>query len=363
MLLNRLEVTNFKNYSEQTIQPATEITFFFGLNGMGKTNLLDAIYYLCTTKSKFGLAEKGLILEGQTFFRVSGIFNDEIITAKFGEEVKKTFEKEKIPYSKLSDHIGYLPVVFFAPDDTLILLGGSEERRKFLDQTLSQLDREYLKNLIVFEKILKQRNSFLKSIENSIPYDLSLLDVYDEQMVSPSIYIHKKRKEFIDHFKIEFGEISNVITGQNDDVSLSYSSSLEQESILEMLKASRKKDIFLQRTSVGIHKDDLEFIINGFPVKKFASQGQLKSFVVALKLAQYHFMANRHQKKPILLLDDIFDKLDQKRVKNLIQYLLGSKVGQLFITDTDEHRLKKLGEISTGNSVFYEVIQGKAFLR
>lgn len=363
MLLNRLELTNFKNYSNQTIIPGIEMTFFYGLNGMGKTNLLDSIYYLCTTRSKFGLNEKSLILEGESFFRLSGLFNDELITAKFGEEVKKLFEKDKVPYPKLADHIGYFPVVFFAPDDTWILLGGSEERRKFLDQTLSQLDKNYLKNLLLFEKILKQRNSFLKNNAESDHYDFQLLDIYDDQLILPSEYIFQKRKEFVQDFAQEFNDISKKITSSTDSIGLTYLSNLDKGSLLDQLKESRKKDIYLQRTSVGIHKDDLIFTINNFPVKKFASQGQLKSFVVALKLAQYKFMIGRHPRKPILLLDDIFDKLDAQRVKNLIEYLLDSEAGQLFITDTDEDRLKSLKVISSDKSVIYEVVQGKAILK
>jgi DNA replication and repair protein RecF len=360
VLLTRLDLTNFKNYSEQTIIPASDITFFYGLNGMGKTNLLDAIYYLCTTKSKFGLSDKSLIYEGQPFFRISGIFDREKIIAKYGDEVKKTFEKDKIPYTKLSDHIGYLPVVFFAPDDTSILLGGSEERRKFLDQTISQLDQRYLHNLILTEKILKQRNSFLKTCYETGHYDMGLLDVYDLQLIQPNEYIFNKRAAFVEEFKYELSTISKVITNESDVITMEYRSPLHLNNLIDLLKINRKRDIFLQRTSSGIHKDDLEFTINGFPLKKFASQGQLKSFVVALKLAQYHFMQSRHTKRPILLLDDLFDKLDSQRVQNLIRYLLDQQFGQLFITDTDGSRLKNF---STNNSVFYEVIKGKASLK
>ena len=370
MHLEKIILTNFKSYASQTLMFGERLNAFVGLNGMGKTNLLDAIYYLCMCKSYFLPSDSDVILRGADFLRLEGFFKKNSLTEKVVAKVqsrrKKVFERNDVPYSVLSEHIGFLPIVMMTPDDTELVKEGSEARRRFLDNTLSQLDNVYLSHLIFYNRVLDQRNSLLKKYANQVTdyafdenvnSDLeSLLTFYEKQMLPSARYIFQKRKQFVLEFEPVFNNIYQNISDARETVQIVYESPIvkiiaENEAAEKMnfniWLASRDKDRMLQRTTVGIHRDDLGFEMGGKSVKKFGSQGQLKSFVVALKLAQYEILRGLKTEPPILLLDDIFDKLDEIRVKNLLQLILNQSFGQVFITDTHEDRIKDIFEGST----------------
>lgn len=360
MYLEKLILTHFKNYASQSLTFSEGINCFVGLNGMGKTNLLDAIYYLCMCKSYFLSSDLDVIqfnsehsdsniiesIKRADFMRLEGHFQKnnrrEKIVAKVQPRKKKMIEKNDVLYAGLSDHIGFLPVVMFAPDDTLLAKEGSEERRRFIDTALSQIDNQYLTNLIFYNKILEQRNALLKKIDENGSDTEGVLDVYDQQMNDPAQYIFEKRRAFIDIFTPVFNTIYRKISGEREAVKIIYKSFLVGDSLTNLIKKSREKDRILQRTTVGIHKDDLMFEIDDKPLKRFGSQGQLKSFVISLKLAQYEILRGAKQETPILLLDDIFDKLDDERVSNFLQLIVNQSFGQIFITDTHAGRINDI---------------------
>ena len=342
MHLEELKLTNFRNYEFQSFRFSPQLNLIAGLNGMGKTNLLDAIYYLCMGKSQFSGTDRNVVRKGESFFRIEGLFlrkkKKETIVAKVQPGKQKVLERNKTPYAKLADHVGFLPIVFKAPDDTALALEGSEERRRFLDNTLCQLDGHYLKHLVNYNKILQKRNALLKQFAELGNFDPTLLEVYNNQLLEPSSYIAEKRKEFISDFQPVFNKYYHIICGGIEAVSCNYKSQLLENEIIDLFNESVEKDRILQRTTVGIHKDDLQFKMNGLPLKRFASQGQLKSFILALKLTQFSILKKEKNITPILLLDDLFDKLDDKRVEHLLELLVKKDFGQVFITDTHPQR-------------------------
>ena len=353
MYLEKLILTNFKNYATQSLTFSARLNCFVGLNGMGKTNLLDAIYYLCLCKSNFLSSDTDVVLRGGDFMRLEGDFmkngRREKIVAKVQPRKKKVIERNDVAYAGLSEHIGFLPVVFFAPDDTLLAKEGSEERRRFLDMALSQIDSQYLTNLIFYNKILEQRNAHLKNKDRAEGTDEKLLAVYDVQLLLPAHYIYEKRKAFVEILTPIFNGIYKKIADAHEEVGIYYDSQLLTHSLKDLLVKAREKDRILQRTTTGIHRDDLTFTMDEKPLKKFGSQGQLKSYILALKLAQHDILsegiyAEKGMKKemPILLLDDIFDKLDEKRVNNLLQLLINQPFGQIFMTDTHKERIENI---------------------
>jgi DNA replication and repair protein RecF len=369
--LEKIILTNFKNYAAQTVVLSPKLNCFVGLNGMGKTNLLDAVYYMCMTKSYFLNLDSDVILRGSDFMRLEGHFvkknRHEKIVAKVQLRKKKIVERNDVAYDALSDHIGFLPVVMFAPDDTLLAKEGSEERRRFMDLCLSQIDNQYLTHLIFYNKILEQRNAYLKSLEkigskfkNTVEErnpdgfgkgvisqtDENLLTVYDTQITPSAHYIFEKRQEFVQNFSPIFDDIYGKISGEKEVVSIVYESPLLTDSLKNILSKNREKDRILQRTSSGIHRDDLTFTMSDKSLKKFGSQGQLKSFVLSLKLAQHEILrgslSDNNQDFPILLLDDIFDKLDETRIENLLQLIVNQSFGQIFISDTNAARVQEV---------------------
>lgn len=346
MHLEQFKLTNFKNYEQQTILCSPNVNCFVGLNGMGKTNLLDAVYYLCMTKSHNGGSDSNVLRHGADFFRLEGIFQKEgkrnKIVAKVLPRKKKEFECNDVPYARLADHIGDYPVVIVAPNDVEIILDGSEVRRRFLDNTLSQLDPIYLRSLMSYNKILEQRNALLKQFAERRIFNESLLETYNLQLLEPAQLIQDKRKTFIESFCVILQEVYQFIAMQRETIDCQYESKLLDIPFEQLLKENSEKDRALQRTTTGIHKDDLELKINGHSAKPFASQGQLKSLVLALKLAQYEVLRREKKMQPLLLLDDIFDKLDKTRVSQLLTLLLEKSFGQIFITDTDEHRVSEI---------------------
>lgn len=366
MYLEKLILTNFKNYATQALDLSERLNCFTGLNGMGKTNLLDAVYYLCLAKSRFGLNDANLCLRGEDFFRLEGHFvtgeKRAKIVAKVQPRKRKDLENNNLLYSTLSEHIGLFPVVFIGPDDTLMITEGSEERRRFIDNTLSQTDTDYLRRLIAYNKVLQQRNAALKQFAEQRRFDPALIGVYDAQMLPAGAYIYEKRKAFIESFNPIMQKTYQSIAGKREQVDCHYHSGLDEHSFEELFSQSIEKDRILQRTTEGIHRDDLTLIINELPIKRFGSQGQLKTFVLALKLAQYRFLEQEKNTRPILLLDDIFDKLDAQRVSRLLQLLVEENYGQVFITDTDEHRVENI--ISRFGTDFrrYRIENGSASL-
>jgi DNA replication and repair protein RecF len=346
MYIEKIILTNFKNYETVSLTLSEQLNCFVGLNGMGKTNLLDAIYYLCLCKSNFMPSDSDVILRGCDFLRLEGYFikkgKREKIVAKVQARKKKIIERNDVAYKGLSEHIGFLPVVFFAPDDTLLAKEGSEERRRFIDTALSQIDNQYLTNLIFYNKIVEQRNAYLKNKESEGKQKDALLDTYDVQLLKPAQYIFEKRKNFVEKLTPIFNEIYAKIANSKEQVVINYESLLLTNDLGQLLSNCREKDRLLQRTTVGVHKDDVSFEMDSKPLKKFGSQGQLKSFVLALKLAQYEILRGVTGESPILLLDDIFDKLDDNRVNSLLQLLVNQSYGQIFITDTHRDRMEKI---------------------
>ena len=341
--LQSISLTQFKNYINRSFDFTEHVIGICGKNGVGKTNLLDAIHYLCFTKSYFTRVSIN-VQEGQTGFRLEGNFQlwdkPEIAVCILRETGKKEFSVNANAYDKFSQHIGHYPCVIIAPDDAQLISGGSEQRRKFLDSLLSQLDSGYLQHLITYTKVLQQRNSLLKSFAESSNNNFSLLDVLDEQLIKPGEQIFNKRKEFFVSFLPIAKRLYNDISRQPEDITMFYESELLQSTFTELLLATRQKDCFAQRTSAGIHRDDLEINFGKQLFRNTASQGQRKSLLIALKLAEMEVLKKEKGFAPLLLLDDVFEKLDEDRIANLLQKVCIENDGQVFITDTDEGRLK-----------------------
>ena len=345
MHLEQLKLTQFKNYESEHIQFSAKVNCIVGLNGMGKTNLLDAIYYLCVCKSQFGILDRLLVQDAKDFFRLEGQFKKNSkaykVIAKVQPRKLKEFSINGATHPKLANHIGQFPVVMITPFDIALAMDGSEVRRRFLDFSISQMDSAYLSSLLKYNRVLRQRNAALKSFTfPSINH--SLLDSLEEQWKPLAQEIFHKRVSFMESFLPLFEKHYQKITNGQEEVQCTYKSSLLAFDFEAALLQAREKDILLQRSTVGIHKDDLLFTIKNRPLKKFASQGQLKSFILALKLAQYELLSINLQIAPLLLLDDIFDRLDNHRVQQLVKLLFEQEFGQIFFTDTQPQRLLKM---------------------
>jgi DNA replication and repair protein RecF len=342
--LSSISIVQFKNYSNQSFNFKEKVIGICGKNGVGKTNLLDAIHYLCFTKSFFSRIEAVNVQQGQAGFRLEGDFvlNDkkEKALCIFRETGKKEFSLNENVYEKLSQHIGRYTCVMIAPDDAQLITGGSEERRRFLDALLSQLDAEYLQQLIVYNRVLRQRNSLLSSFAETGDRNFSLLDVLNEQLIKPAEFIFRKRKDFLLEFIPEVIRLYHEIAQKAEDISISFESDLLSSSFGELLKVFLQKDVMAQRTTTGIHKDDLELKMNKQHFKNIASQGQRKSLLFALKLTELNVLKNEKGYAPVLLLDDVFEKLDEERICNLLYKVCVENDGQVVITDTDEQRLR-----------------------
>lgn len=363
MWLKKLSVLNFKNYTEATLQFAGEVNAFAGDNGAGKTNLLDAIHYLSLCKSYFNPVDSQQIKQGEDWFMVQGEFDKDgqtdLVACSLKRNQKKQFKKNKKEYPRLADHIGQFPLVMISPNDSAIITDGSEERRRFVDNVISQTDPHYLDRLIAYNRCLVQRNSLLKQAGRAGVLDKGLLDVLNTQLVELGVPIFEKRQEFMNAFVPEFNKHYLFLTETAESVSLTYESQLMGAGFAELLKRHLERDRGLERTTVGIHKDDLQFSIHhDMPLKKFGSQGQQKSFLIALKLAQYSFLYQQKGFKPLLLLDDIFDKLDENRTRKLMQMVSADDFGQIFLTDTDAARINRIFEEINRNVRIYEISRG-----
>lgn len=344
MSVSKISLTQFKNYSHRVFVFSRRIVGITGRNGSGKTNLLDAVYYLCFTKSYFHSTENQNVQYDTNGFRLEGLFRRHgreekvVCTVKDG---KKEIALNDEPYEKFSRHIGQFPAVMIAPDDAEIILGGSEDRRRWLDALLSQLQPGYLDHLIAYHKILQQRNSLLKLLTTMSHSPDPLLDVFDEQLVQHGAPLFETRRAFLTGFIEQVQSRYDYLAGRHETVAFRYQSQLQEKSLEKLLKEHRLRDKQVQRTTQGIHRDDLLFLLDEHPMKTSASQGQRKSFLFALKLAQYEAIREHKQFPPILLLDDVFEKLDQERVSRLIALVQGPGYGQVFITDTHGERLQQ----------------------
>ncbi len=362
MHLQQLKLTNFKNYAQQSLALSPRLNCFTGLNGMGKTNVLDAIHFLCLCKSHSGLPDRNLVRHGESFLRLEGWYEQageqSRIVGKFVAGQRKEFERNGTLYPRLTDYIGQFPVVMIAPDDVSLVQAGSEERRRFLDTTLAQISPGYLHNLLVYNHLLKQRNALLKTFADERRFDATLLESVDRQMPGPAQALYAQRRAFIEDFRPLLQKAYTTLSGGHEAVEATYQSDLESADFADILPAVLEKDRFLQRSSRGPHRDDLALFMDGHAVKKFASQGQLKSFLLALRLAQYEVLRQEKGVAPLLLLDDIFDKLDEQRVRHLIGLLLSRDFGQIFITDTQRGRIESIVASFTGEYRLFEVSDG-----
>ncbi|HSB93798.1 MAG TPA: DNA replication and repair protein RecF [Flavitalea sp.] len=343
LALESILLYQFKNYRQARFDFNSRITGISGLNGIGKTNLLDAIYYLCFTKSYFTRTDSQNVLNGANGFRIEGQFRleQELLRTVciLRETGKKEFLVDEQPYDRFSSHIGRFPCVVIAPDDVHIITEASEERRRFLDALLSQADPIYLQNLIDYTRLLQQRNSYLRSIENR-QADHRLLDTYDMQMASTGTQLFDSRRNFLVQFIPMVIELYNGIAGSEEGLTITYKSQLLQHDLRSLLQQSREKDILLQRTNSGVHRDDLELFLNDQPFKSMASQGQRKSLLFALKLAEFEGLRAIKGFAPLLLLDDVFEKLDEQRMHNLLARVCIDSGAQLFVTDTHPERIR-----------------------
>ncbi|MDH3322855.1 MAG: DNA replication and repair protein RecF [Flavobacteriaceae bacterium] len=352
MYLKNISLINYKNFDSRSFEFNKKINCLVGKNGVGKTNVLDAIYYLSYTKGYFNSVASQNIRHGEDFFVLDGTYQmgdrDENISCSFKKGSKKVVKRNGKEYEKLSDHYGLIPLVIISPSDTNLIVEGSEMRRKFMDSIISLNDKDYLRSLLKYNKILSQRNSLLKYFAANFTFDSVNIEVYNEQLIQYGEELFEKRKLFIEKFmpifKSRYAFIVKNMDKENfiEDVSLTYKTQLDDNDFKGLLDASIEKDRLVQYTSVGVHKDDLAFKINGYPIKKIGSQGQQKSFLIALKLAQFDFLKMQSEGKPILLLDDIFDKLDEDRVGQLIELVNASNFGQIFISDTHAQRTEAL---------------------
>jgi DNA replication and repair protein RecF len=347
MHLKHLNVLNFKNIEEVNLELAQKVNCFLGNNGSGKTSMLDAIYYLAFCKSFFNPIDSQNIQYESEFFMIDGLFDldgeEERIYCGQKRNDKKKFKRNQKEYDRLADHIGVIPSVMIAPSDTDLIREGSELRRKFMDGIISQFNRGYLETLLSYNRTLAQRNAMLKHLwVEGRKFDQTAFEVFDEQLHIYGTEIHGERIRFLEVYLPIFSNFYQLISGGAEEVNIQYESQLIEKPLNQWLLDTRQNDLRSHYTAKGIHKDDLLFTIDNHPMKKFGSQGQQKSFVIALRLAQFDFLKELKRKKPVLLLDDIFDKLDDNRVGALMKLVSEEHFGQIFITDANLHRVPDL---------------------
>lgn len=367
MYLKSLSLLDYKNIEQAEINFNPRLNCFLGDNGAGKTNLLDAIYYLSFCKSFFNAMDVQNIRHECEMFMIQGRYSrdgdEELISAGFKLGHKKQFKRNHKVYKRLSDHIGLFPLVMISPSDSNLISGSSEERRKFMDGVISQFDRTFLDALMRYNRTLLQRNNLLKQFSERKRFDADTLSIYDEQLVEYGSYIYEKRSNFINEIIPVFQHFYEYVSGGKEKVVLTYQSSLREGNFLEQIRSQHQRDRMLQHTSVGIHRDDLQLDLGAHPIRKLGSQGQTKTYLLALKFAQFEYLRNASGIKPILLLDDIFDKLDAGRVGQIIRLVSEEQFGQIFITDTNrEHLDGILNKMDTAYSI-YKIEQGKVVSR
>ena len=360
MILKRISILNYKNLEEVDLSFSPKLNCLFGANGMGKTNLLDAIYFLSFCKSAGNPIDSQNIRHEADFFVIQGFYetedgSPEEIYCGLKRRQKKQFKRNKKEYQRLSDHIGFLPLVMVSPADSLLIAGGSDERRRFMDVVISQYDKEYLEALIRYNKALQQRNSLLKS---ETPVEEELLAVWEEMMAQAGEVVFRKREAFIQEFIPIFQSFYSFISQDREQVGLSYDSHAREASLAEVLRQSRPRDLIMGYSLKGIHKDELNMLLGDFPIKREGSQGQNKSYLTALKLAQFEFL-KRTGTTPLLLLDDLFDKLDAQRVEQIVKLVGREGFGQIFITDTNREHLDGILQRVGGDYKIFQVEGGR----
>ncbi|MCU7580023.1 DNA replication/repair protein RecF [Riemerella anatipestifer] len=359
MIIKKLYLTNFKNHQERVFDFSSEINSFVGNNGAGKTNILDALHYLSVGKSFLGNSDVNNIFMGEDFFTLEAVVDDgekeTILKIIQSKDSKKLVKKNDKSYARLSDHIGFLPSVMISPYDANLISDSGESRRRFLDAMISQVDAEYLHSIMQYQKALKQRNALLKSFAKNRYFDKDSLEIYDEPLCQYAGVIFEKRNLFITQLLPTFLHFYNMISNGKEEVNIVYQSDLEEQTMAEVLSQNVEKDRVLTYTSKGIHKDELRFEMSGDLIKKIGSQGQQKSFLIALKLAQINRIKEITGKTPLLLLDDIFDKLDDRRVAQLIELVNKEHFGQIFITDTHKERTEAVVKNINEESRIFEI--------
>ena len=360
MILKRISILNYKNLEEVDLTFSPKLNCLFGANGMGKTNLLDALYFLSFCKSAGNPIDSQNIRHEADFFVIQGFYEKadgtpEEIYCGMKRRQKKQFKRNKKEYQRLSDHIGFLPLVMVSPADALLIAGGSDERRRFMDVVISQYDKEYLEALIRYNKALQQRNTLLKS---EVPVEGELLDIWEEMMAQTGEVVFRKREAFIREFIPIFQSFYSFISQDREQVGLSYDSHARDASLVEVLRQNRPKDLIMGYSLKGIHKDELNMLLGDFPIKREGSQGQNKTYLTALKLAQFEFL-KRTGTTPLLLLDDLFDKLDAQRVEQIVKLVGGDGFGQIFITDTNREHLDGILHRVGGDYKIFQVEEGK----
>jgi len=364
MYLQQLKLINFKNCNAANLEFSEKINCFIGDNGAGKTNILDAIYYLSFCKSYFNNIDTQNILHNEDYFAIHGTYvkngdqNDKLSCVQKLKH-KKEFRINTEEYGRLADHIGLFPLVMISPYDRDLINEGSEIRRKYIDGVISQFDHIYLEKLMSYNKALSHRNAVLKQQSDSPSFDYGILEIWDKKMIELGHDIYDRRKDFIKQIIPVFQDYFNEISGGREKVKIIYNSQLDERGMDELLPVAFSKDRSVRYTTTGIHKDDLGFLLNGFPLKKFGSQGQQKSFVIALKLAQFEFTKTLKGFKPVLLFDDIFDKLDDHRVSQIISLVSHNNFGQVFITDTQQYRIEKLFNQAEIDHRIFRVVSGQ----
>lgn len=363
MHLRSLQLINFKNYEDAAITLCDGINCFVGTNGSGKTNVLDAVHYLSMCKSYMNPVDRQNIRFDQAFFSIQGSWVKEekemLIHCAVKTGARKVFKQNKKEYEKLSEHIGQFPAVMISPYDKDLISEGSELRRKWMDGIISQFDRSYLGDIQRYAKVLEQRNALLRNMYDHGLFDRESIEVWNDQMVDVGTRIHQRRKEFLEEFIPVFQEHYNQIGREAEEVHLEYRSQLNEQNFVDLLKEFERKDAHTHYSNAGVHKDDLLFTIKGHPVKKFGSQGQQKSFIIALRLAQYDWLKRHLDTKPVLLLDDIFDKLDQFRVQRLMELVSNNFFGQVLVTDTDEERIRTVFSQNNFSGKMFAVASGE----
>lgn len=346
MYLKKLALTNFKNYELNELEFSPKINCFVGNNGVGKTNILDAIHYLSLTKSFFNNIDSISVRHGEEYFIVQGTFvrngEEDQIYCAFQKQKQKLLKRNGKEYQKLSDHVGRYPVVMISPADSALITEGSEDRRRFMNKIISQYNSEYLDSVLKYSKVLQQRNKLLKDINASGKTDPDILSVWDAQLVKYGSYVYDERNILVSELIPVFQEYYTMISAGKENVKLQYKSHLSEGNFADALVNSLTKDRYLEYTTVGVHKDDLLLEMNDYSVKSLGSQGQQKSYLVALKLAKFDYIKRKAGFSPILLLDDIFDKFDAERVEQIIRLVGNHRFGQIFITDTQQNRLQDI---------------------
>ena len=360
MILTRLTLLNYKNIAEATLEFSPKINCFVGSNGEGKTNALDAIYFLSFTRSATNMLDALNIRHGEEMMMLSGTYDLEGVEETFtcGQRLhqKKVFRRGQKAYKRMAEHIGLLPLILVSPNDYELILGGSEERRRFMDIVISQYNSTYMSSLMRYNKALQQRNALLKDERAEEQSDM--MEAYEQMMATEGEYIYKERARFIDELIPVFQRYYDRISSQQEQVGLTYTSHCQRGSLLDVIQRDRHKDIAVGYSLHGIHRDDLQMTLGGFPIKKEGSQGQNKTYLISLKLAQFDFLCQTgSHTKPLLLLDDIFDKLDAQRVEQIVSLVAEDKFGQIFITDTNREHLDRILERSSGD---YKIFQVKA---